>query len=379
MNLFGDFHRDKHHDPSLVMETKSLSVGRTLFRRTDFMKKPILVVTSHFIEPIEARIEREYEVRRKTDGSSFTRNELLAAAEGADAILIAPFDRLDTEFFKRVSLSVKVISTYSDGVDHIDLQAAAERKIPIGHTPTEGSDAVADIAMLLLLGASRRAFEAQELVRTGEWTIPRAAALVGWQITGKTLGILGMGSIGQAVAKRARAFGMKIHYSDPHQLPAKKAGDGVYHADPVELLKVSQFLSLNAPETKTTHHFLNAANIARLPQGAIVVNTARGSLIVDEDLIAALKSGHIAAAGLDVYEGEPRPNPGYIGLKNAFLLPHIGSSTIESRISMGMAALDNIDAVLNGRPAPSLVKASLDRTEGWPLHRPMVTRARQGR
>jgi lactate dehydrogenase-like 2-hydroxyacid dehydrogenase len=328
------------------------------------MKKPILVVTSHFIEPVEARIESEYEVRRKADGTWFTRDELLAAAEGADAILITPFDRLDADFFKRVPPSVKVISTYSDGVDHIDLHAAAERKIPIGHTPTEGSDAVADIAMLLLLGASRRAFEAQELVRTGEWTIPRAAALLGWQITGKTLGILGMGGIGQAVAKRARAFGMKIHYSDPHQLPPEKAGDAVYHADPLELLKVSQFLSLNAPETKTTHHFLNAANIARLPQGAIVVNTARGSLIVDEDLIAALKSGHVAAAGLDVYEGEPKPNPGYIGLKNTFLLPHIGSSTMESRINMGMAALNNIDAVLNGRSAPSLVKASLDRTDG---------------
>ena len=152
--------------------------------------------------------------------------------------------------------------------------------------------------MLLLLGASRRAFEAQSLVRTGEWTIPRAAALLGWQITGKTLGIVGMGRIGQAVAKRARAFGMKIHYSDPHELPREKAGDAIFHADPIELLKVSQFLSLHAPELETTHHFLNAANIARLPQGAIVVNAARGGLIVDDDLIAALKSGHIAAAGL---------------------------------------------------------------------------------
>jgi lactate dehydrogenase-like 2-hydroxyacid dehydrogenase len=152
----------------------------------------------------------------------FTRDERLAAAEGADAMLIMPFDRLDAEFFKRVSPSVKVIATYSVGFDHIDMQAAT-RNIAIGYTPAEVTDATADVAMLLLLGASRRAFEAQTLVRAGEWTIPRALALLGWQITGKTLGILGMGRIGQAVAKRARAFGMMIHYSDQHDLPPEKA------------------------------------------------------------------------------------------------------------------------------------------------------------
>jgi lactate dehydrogenase-like 2-hydroxyacid dehydrogenase len=327
------------------------------------MKKPILVVTAHFINPVETRIQSEYEVRRKVDGGLFTRDELLAAADGADAMLIMPFDRLDAEFFKRVSPTVKVIATYSVGFDHIDMHGAAERNIAIGYTPAEVMDATADVTMLLLLGASRRAFEAQTLVRSGEWTNPRALALLGWQITGKVLGILGMGRIGQAVAKRARGFGMKIHYSDHHELPPEKAGDAVFHADPLELLKVSQFLSLHAPESEATHHFLNAANIARLPQGAIVVNAARGGLVVDEDLIAALKTGHIAAAGLDVYEGEPRPHPGYIALKNTFLLPHIGSATIESRTNMGMVALDNIAAVLNGKPAPSLALAAVDRTK----------------
>ena len=320
------------------------------------MKKPALVVTSHFITPVETRIDNEYEVRRKGDGTSFTREELLTASDGADAFLITPFDRLDADFFRRVSPSVKVISTTSVGVDHIDMHAAAERNIAIGYTPAEVTDATADIAMLLLLGASRRAFEAQDLVRTGEWTVPRAAALLGWQVTGKILGILGMGRIGKAVAKRARAFGMKIHYSNPHPLPAAEAGDAIFHADPLELLGVSQFLSLNTPEMEKTHHFLNARTIGLLPQGAIVVNTARGGLVVDEDLIAALKIGHLAAAGLDVFEGEPKLNPGYIELKNVFLLPHIGTATVESRTNMGMVALDNIDAVLNGRPAPSLAK-----------------------
>src|SRR6201989_3102620 len=326
----------------------------TAFGRTGFMKKPVLVVTSHFIKSVETRNNNEYEVRRKGNGESFTREELLTAADGADAILITPFDRLDADFFSRVSPSVKVTVTYSGGVDQIDMHAAAERNIAIGYTPAEVTDATADIAMLLLLGASRRAFEAQDLIRTGEWTVPRAAALLGWQVTGKTLGIFGMGRIGQAVAKRARAFGMKIHYSNPHPLPADKVGDAVFHSDPLEFLRVSQFLSLNAPETEKTHHFLNARTIALLPQGAIVVNTARGGLIVDDDLIAALKSGHLAAAGLDVFEGEPKLNPNYVELKNVFLLPHIGSATMESRTNMGMVALDNIDAVLTGGPAPSL-------------------------
>src|SRR5271155_1172389 len=259
--------------------SSSSAEGTDLFGRTQFMKKPVLVVTSHFIKPVETRINNEYEVRHKGDGTSFTREELLTAAEDADAILITPFDRLDAEFFRRVSPSVKGISTNSVGVDHIDMRAAAERNIAIGYTPAEVTDATADIAMLLLLGASRRAFEAQELVRSGEWTIPRAGALLGWQVTGKNLGIFGMGRIGQAVAKRARGFGMKIHYSNTHQLPAEKAGDAVFHKDPLELVRVSQFLSLNAPETPTTHHFLNTKTIALLPEHAIIVNTARGGLI----------------------------------------------------------------------------------------------------
>lgn len=319
------------------------------------MKKPILVVTSRFVTRVETRLDNEFEVRRKSDGTPFQHGELLAAAEGADALFVTPFDRLDADFFEHVSPSVKVISTYSVGVDHIDLMAAARRRIAIGYTPTAVTDATADIAMLLLLGASRRAFEAQDLIRTGEWTLPNSGALLGWQLTGKVLGILGMGRIGQAVAKRARAFGMRIHYSNIHQLPEEKAGDAVFHADPLELLAVSQFLSLHAPETEETRHFLNAECIALLPHGAIVINTARGGLIVDDDLIAALKSARVAAAGLDVFEGEPKLNLGYAALRNTFLLPHIGSATVESRTLMGMVALDNIEAVLTGTPAPSLV------------------------
>ena len=179
--------------------------------------------------------------------------------------------------------------------------------------------------------------------------------VLGWQLTGKTLGIFGMGRVGQAVAERARGFGMSIHYVNPTRLPAALEKGAVFHSCASDLLRVSQFLSLHAPDTPETHHFINSKTIDLLPHGAILINAARGGMVVDEDLIAALKSGRVAAAGLDVFEGEPKLHPGYVALKNTFLLPHMGSATVETRLAMGMLALDNIDAVLDGKPAPSLV------------------------
>jgi lactate dehydrogenase-like 2-hydroxyacid dehydrogenase len=319
------------------------------------MTKPILVVTSRYPKDVEDRIDRDFSARRNPKQFPSSQQGLLSAAEGADALFITPADHLDSEFFQKVSSTVRIIATYSVGFDHIDLEAAARRKIPIAYTPGVNNEATADIAMLLLLGASRRAYEAQELVRTGAWRPLSPDMLLGWQVGGKVLGILGMGRVGQAVARRARGFGMKIHYHDRSELPAEIAGDAIYHQDPSDLLRASQFLSLHAPETPQTRHFLNAKTISLLPLGAIVVNTARGGLVVDDDLIAALKSGRVAAAGLDVFEGEPRINPEYVSLKNTFLLPHIGSATIQTRTAMGMLALDNVEAVLNGRPAPTLV------------------------
>jgi lactate dehydrogenase-like 2-hydroxyacid dehydrogenase len=319
------------------------------------MTKPILVVTTRYPKGVEDRIDRDFNARRNPDQVPFTQEKLLSATDGADALFITPADRLDSGFFQKVSPSLKIVATFSVGFEHIDLGAAARRKIPVAYTPGVNNEATADIAMLLLLGASRRAYEAQELVRTGAWKPMSPDMLLGWQVGGKVLGIFGMGRVGQAMARRARGFGMKIHYSNGSELPAEIAGDAIYHEDPSDLLRVSQFLSLHAPETPQTCHFLNAKAISLLPPGAIVVNTARGGLVVDDDLIAALKSGRVAAAGLDVFEGEPKLNPEYISLKNTFLLPHIGSATIETRTAMGMLALDNVDAVLNGKPALTLV------------------------
>jgi lactate dehydrogenase-like 2-hydroxyacid dehydrogenase len=324
--------------------------------------KPILVVTTRVLDEIEVRIDRDYNARRNSHQRPFTRDEMLEASAGAEALFIMPFDRLDSEFFKRVGASVKVIATYSVGFDHIDLEGAASKGIAIAYTPGINADATADIAMLLMLGASRRAYEGQEMVRTGTWA-SSSPVLLGRQLTGKVLGVFGMGKVGQAFAQRARGFGMKIHYFNPTRLPGAIEKDAIFHSNPSDLLRVSQFFSLHAPESPETHHFINSRTIDLLPPGAILINTARGGLVADEDLIAALKTGRVAAAGLDVFEGEPKLHPGYIALKNTFLLPHMGSATVETRLAMGMAVLDNIDAVLQGRPAPSLVpqKVALER------------------
>ena len=306
------------------------------------------------MDEIEARINRDYDARRSPQDRPFTAEELIEGSSGADALFVTPHDRLDSSFFKQVSASVKVIATYSVGLDHIDLQAAADRKIAIAYTPGVNADATAEIAMLLMLGAARRAYEGQEMVRTGAWTLS-SQTLLGWQLTGKILGIFGMGRVGQAVAQRASGFGMTIHYCDATRLPAALEKGAVFHSSAPDLLRVSQFLTLHAPETQETHHFINSKTIDLLPHGAILINAARGGLVVDEDLIAALKTGRVAAAGLDVYEGEPKLHPGYVALKNTFLLPHMGSATVETRLAMGMLALDNIDSVLAGKPAPSLV------------------------
>jgi lactate dehydrogenase-like 2-hydroxyacid dehydrogenase len=319
------------------------------------MFKPKLVVTNRYLPAVEERLEREFDVRRETSGRALSSVELLVLADGADAMLITPMDRLDAAFFERVSKSLRVISTYSVGLDHIDLESAAARNISIGYTPGVNADATAEIAMLLMLGAARRAYEGQEMVRTQSWSAT-SQPILGWQLGGKSLGILGMGRIGQGVAKRARAFGMQIHYTNPAELPQDIAGDSIYHRSLAEMLPFCDFLSLHAPETAETHHMIDATALALLPRGAILINTARGGLIVDSDVIDALKSGQLAAAGLDVFEKEPAVNSEYLTLNNLFLLPHLGSATVETRTRMGMICLDNISAVLLGKPAPSLAR-----------------------
>jgi lactate dehydrogenase-like 2-hydroxyacid dehydrogenase len=320
------------------------------------MTKPTIVVT-HPPLPGDAdeRVNRDYVVRPAQTPDSLTLDGLITLADGAAALLITLAEKLDADFFERVSPSVKVVATRSVGFDHIDVRAAAAKGIAVAYTPGVLTEAVADAAVLLLLGASRNAYEAQQFLRAGEWAHGQPASLFGRQLTGKVLGIFGMGRIGQALAQRARAFGMEIHYSDRTQFDDDVTGGAVFHEDPHELLRVSEFLSLHAPATSDTFHFIDADTIALLPPGAIIVNTARGDLIDDDALLAALADGRLAAVGLDVFEHEPNIDPRYFTLKNAFLMPHLAAATIETQTAIAMLALDNVDAVLGGRAAPTLV------------------------
>jgi lactate dehydrogenase-like 2-hydroxyacid dehydrogenase len=316
----------------------------------------VLVVTRPPLPAaVTERVNRDFIVRLAETPESLTSDGLLELADGAAGLLVSPADRIDAGFFDRVASSVKIVATRSVGYDHIAIRSAARRHIAVANTPGVLTDAVADATILLLLGASRHAYEAQQFIRTGEWVHTSPVALIGRQLTGKVLGILGMGRIGQAVALRARALGMQVHYTDPTPLSDDLAYDAIFHREPVELLRVSEFLSLHAPATPDTYHFLNAKTLALLPREAIVVNTARGDLICDEDLLAALDAGTVAAVGLDVFEHEPKIDPRYSTLKNAFLMPHIAAATIETQTAIGMLALDNVDAVLGGHTAPSLV------------------------
>jgi lactate dehydrogenase-like 2-hydroxyacid dehydrogenase len=230
--------------------------------------------------------------------------------------------------------------------------AAARRGIVVSNTPDVLTDATADITLLCLLGAARRAHEGATMLRTHSWVGWTPTQLMGVHVTGKRLGILGMGRIGQAVADRARAFRMQIHYSNRSRLPPELEKGATFHANADDMLPHCDFLSINAPMTPATRKWVNAERIARLPKGAVVVNTARGGVVDDEALIAALNSGHLAAAGIDVFDGEPRIHQGYYGLVNAFLLPHMGSATVETRNAMGFKALDNLEAFLLRKEAP---------------------------
>ena len=317
--------------------------------------RPVILLTRRLPEAVEARASRDYAAILNPNDAALSGAAIAGRAAGADAVLCCAGDRLDAEAIAALPGRVKLLATFSVGTDHIDLAAAKARGLIVTNTPDVLTDATADIALLLILGAARRASEGERMIRADGWTGWTPTQLMGTHIGGKRLGIVGMGRIGQAVAHRARAFGMAIHYSNRRRLPPDIEQGAVYHADPEAMLPVSDVLSLHFPATAETRHWLNADRIGRLPPGAILVNTARGSVVDDTAVIAALRAGRLAAAGLDVFENEPNLHPGYRDLPNSFLLPHLGSATVETRNAMGFKALDNIDAVLAGQAPPNRV------------------------
>ncbi len=300
-------------------------------------------------------MQKDYQPDLNGSDEIYGQEELIERAKSADALLVTVTDTLNREVIERLPRSIQMIATFSVGYDQIDVAAAQERKIAVSNTPGVLTNATADIAMLLLLGAARGAGNGEQAIRQNTWRNWAPTGFLGRDLTGKRLGILGMGRIGRAVAKRAQAFDMEIHYHNRSQLPEHEEAGAHYHDSLESLLPNCDFLSIHAASTPQTRGIINTGTLQALPPGAIIVNTARGDLVDDNALISALKSGHIGAAGLDVFNDEPQLDPRYRTLPNTFLLPHLGSATLETRNAMGFCALDNLDAFFAGKALPNPV------------------------
>jgi lactate dehydrogenase-like 2-hydroxyacid dehydrogenase len=298
---------------------------------------------------VEQKLAEEFTTLLNPDDRLYGTAELLELAAGADAILPCHTEKFSAQTIARLPARVKAIANFSVGVDHVDLDAARKKGVIVTNTPDVLSDATAEIAILLMLGAARRASEGERLVRSQQWQDWSPDFMVGRQTTGKRLGILGMGRVGQVVARRARGFEMTIHYHNRKPLDAEQCGDAVYHDSVEGLLANIDVLSIHCPATAATRGLMNRDRLALMHADSILVNTSRGGVIDDEALVAALRNGTIGAAGLDVYNGEPTAiHPGYRELDNVFLLPHIGSATHETRAAMGYRAIANLVAIFNG-------------------------------
>jgi len=314
------------------------------------MAKPVLLVTRRLPDGVQARLAALFDARLNgaddpwfRDGAEIARR---ATAAGAAGVLCAAGDPMNARTIAALPGSVRIVTTFSVGVDHIALDACKARGIAVTHTPEVLSFATAETAFTLMLMAARRAGEGERLVRAGRWEGWAPTQLMGITLQGKRLGVLGFGRIGRQLADMARGMQMEIHYHDIQRLPAELEKGATFHPEEDGFLAAIDVLSMHVPGGEGTRKWLNAARIAKMKRGALVVNTGRGPSVDDEALIAALASGHVRAAGLDVYDGEPKVHPGYFALENVALLPHLGSATIETRDAMGARCIENLEALL---------------------------------
>ena len=320
------------------------------------MARPALWIPRRLSDATLARARRDYDVILNEADTPGTAEEIVAMSARVDAMIPCHSEHFTADVVARLDPRLQILANHSVGVDHCDLDALKSRGIVVTNTPDVLSDATAEIAMLLMLGAARHAVRGDRLVRQGQWDSWSPSFMVGKQVTGARLGIVGMGRVGRAFAEKARGFGMEIHYHNRSRLAPEVEQGAVFHADLDSLLEVADFLSLHCPATPETRDLLDAERLARLPEGAVVVNTARGALVDEDALLAGIESGHIAAAGLDCFKVEPGGNPAFAAHENIFMLPHIGSATRATRDAMGFRALDNLDAFFaGGAPGDRLV------------------------
>jgi lactate dehydrogenase-like 2-hydroxyacid dehydrogenase len=313
------------------------------------MNKKRLWITRRLSDATLERAQHDYDVVINHDDTPGTAEQLIAASREFDAIIPCHSEHFSADVVAQFSDRLKIVANHSVGVDHCDLPALKGHGITVTNTPDVLSDATAELAMLLMLGAARHAVAGDRIVRTGAWDSWSPAFMVGKQVTGARLGIVGMGRVGRAFATKARGFEMEVHYFNRSPLSADQAHGAVYHESVESLLGVADFLSLNCPATPETIDLMNAERFALMPEGAVIVNTARGTLIDEDALLGALDTGQIAAAGLDCFKVEPGGNAAFSRYDNIFMLPHIGSATRKTRDAMGFRALDNLDAFFAGK------------------------------
>lgn len=323
--------------------------------------KPKVVVTRHLAPSVEARISELFEAVLNTDDTPMSREELIAAMADCDVLVPTVTDRIDAKMIDGAGERLRLIANFGAGTEHIDLAAAAARKIMVTNTPGVFTDDTADLAMAGIIGVPRRIREGVELIRRGAWTGWAPTGMLGRKIGGKVLGIIGMGRIGQAVAHRAGAFGLEVAYYGRRRLPdaLEQMLGARFVGDIDALVAEADILTLHCPLSEETRGMIDARRIALMKPGSSIVNTARGELIDQEALIAALESGHLAGAGLDVYPDEPKVDPRLIRHPNVMTLPHIGSATVEGREASGEKVIANIQFWVNGHRPPDQVLTAL--------------------
>ena len=320
-------------------------------------KKSVVAVTRTLPRDVETRMMELFAARLNADDAPMTADQIVAAAQGADALVPTVTDRIDAALIARLPDSVQLVANFGVGVNHIDLDAAAARKIVVTNTPGVLTDDTADLTVALLLAAPRRLVEGDRLVRSGGWLGWSPTFMNGHRISGTRLVIIGMGRIGQAVARRVQGFGMTVHYYNRRRIhpDIETELEATYWESLDQMLAHMDFISINCPHTKETHHLLNEKRLALLKPHAFVVNTARGEIIDEAALARALADRRIAGAALDVYEREPAVDPGLLALDNVVLAPHLGSATHEGRIAMGEKVIVNIKSFADGHSPPDRV------------------------
>jgi len=324
-------------------------------------RMPRVFVTRHLMPSVEERMSELFDARLNTADVPLTRDQLVAAMQDCDVLVPTVTDRIDAEMIAGAGKDLGLIANFGAGTEHLDLHAAADRHILVTNTPGVFTDDTADLAMAGIIGVPRRIREGVELIRSGKWTGWTPTALLGTKLAGKVLGIVGMGRIGQAVAHRARAFGLEIAYHNRKRLP--EAVERMFQARWVDsldgLMGEADILSLHCPAGPNTHHMIDARRIALMKDGASLINTARGDLVEQEALVAALESGKLAGAGLDVYPDEPNVDTRLIRHPNVMTLPHIGSATREGREDSGLKVIANIRMWADGHRPPDQVLSGL--------------------